>query len=188
MTDREALEAETLRLRAEVARLERRVAELELLADRDPLLPMLNRRAFVRELGRALAFQARYGGEAAVAFFDLDGLKRINDAHGHAAGDAALVAVAATLAGQVRESDVCGRLGGDEFAVLLAQAPLPEARTKAQSLAAAVAAQPLVHQGRAIALSVSVGVRALETGRGADEILAAADAAMYLAKAGGRAP
>ncbi len=184
MADAASLHSENARLVAEVARLERRVAELELLADRDPMLPVLNRRAFMRELARAASFQARYGGEAALAFFDLDGLKAINDAHGHAAGDAALEAVAATLAGQVRESDVVGRLGGDEFAVLLAQAPLADARAKALALADAVAARPVALADRTIRISVSVGVRPLEPSRAPDELLAEADAAMYLAKRG----
>ncbi len=179
-------EEELAFLRAEVARLTRRLAEVELIADRDPLTPALNRRAFVRELSRALAFQARYGGEAAVIYFDLDGLKAINDAHGHAAGDAAIQQVTAALADGVRESDVVGRLGGDEFAVLLARAPLDDARAKAASLAAAVAAEPLVHAGRSLALSVSYGVRALEPGRDAAQTLAEADAALYVAKAARR--
>lgn len=177
-----SLEEEVERLRAEVARLTRRLAEVELIADRDPLTPALNRRAFVRELSRALAFQARYGGEAAVIYFDLDGLKALNDAHGHAAGDAAIQAVIAVLADGVRESDVVGRLGGDEFAVLLARASLEDARQKATSLADTVAAEPLAHGGALLSLSVSFGVRALEPGRDAAQTLAEADAAMYLAK------
>ena len=182
----ESLQEEVERLRAEVARLTRRLAEVELIADRDPLTPALNRRAFVRELSRALAFQARYGGEAAVIYFDLDGLKRLNDAYGHAAGDAAIQQVTAVLVDGVRESDVVGRLGGDEFAVLLARAPLEDARAKAAGLARAVAADPLVHGGRALPLSVSYGVRALEPGCDAARVLAEADAAMYVAKAARR--
>ena len=178
--------AELARLRAEVSRLERALAEAELLADRDPLFPILNRRAFVRELDRTLAFQARYGGQDALAFFDLDGLKRLNDTHGHAAGDAALAHVAATLTDAVRGSDVVGRLGGDEFAVVLARAPLAEARRKTAALAEAVAGSPVVHDGRSFPVSVSYGVRALEPGRSAAELLADADAAMYLNKAARR--
>ena len=178
----EALERENARLRAEVARLARRLSEVELLADRDPMLPLLNRRAFVRELGRALAVSRRYGDEAALVYLDMDGLKRINDAHGHAAGDAALAAVAATLVESVRESDLVGRLGGDEFAVLLARAPLGEAHGKAQALVQAVSDAPLVFEGCAIPLSVSAGVRPLDPQATAAELLAQSDAAMYLAK------
>lgn len=172
------------KLEAEVEALRRRVAELELLADRDPSTPLLNRRAFTRELSRALAFQLRYGGEAAVAFFDLDGLKRINDSYGHGAGDAAIAAVAQTLVDNVRETDVAGRLGGDEFAVLLVQAPLEAGRAKAADLAARIAAEPLVFEGRSIPLSASVGVQALNLDLSPAQILAAADAAMYLNKRG----
>lgn len=175
---------EVQRLQAEVEALRRRVAELELLADRDPLTPLLNRRAFSRELARALAFQLRYGGEAAIAFFDLDGLKRINDAHGHAAGDAAIAVTAQILTDNIRETDVAARLGGDEFAVLLAQAPVDAARAKAADLQARIAAEPLVFEGRAIALSASVGVQALDPALSPAQLLAAADAAMYLNKRG----
>lgn len=180
MSERDEVE----RLEAEVAALRRRVAELELLADRDPLTPLLNRRAFTRELSRALAFQMRYGGEAAIAYFDLDGLKRLNDAYGHAAGDAAIAVVAQTLVENVRESDVAARLGGDEFAVLLVQAGVEAARAKAADIARRIAAEPLVFEGRSIPISASVGVQALDADMSPAQLLAAADAAMYLNKRG----
>ena len=87
---------------------------------------------------------------------------------------------------QVRQSDLVGRMGGDEFAVLLARAPLAEAGAKAASLAQAVAAAPLVFEGSSTPLSVSVGVRPLDPAATAAELLAQADAAMYLAKGAGR--
>ena len=117
-----AAQAEIDGLRDEVARLQRRLDEVELLADRDPLTPVLNRRAFQRELQRTLAFCQRYGASASLVFFDLDAFKSVNDTYGHAAGDAVLQVVAKMLVEHVRESDVVGRLGGDEFAVVLAQA------------------------------------------------------------------
>ena len=176
---------EVERLTIEIAALRRRVAELALLADRDPSTPVLNRRAFLRELHRAQAFQARYGGEAAVAFFDLDGLKAINDAYGHAAGDAAIGLVARTLLDNIRETDVAGRLGGDEFGVLLAQAPSADAHAKANDLVARVGAEPMVFDGRRITVTVSVGVQVLDPATDPAALLAAADAAMYLNKRGG---
>src|SRR5438309_715871 len=100
-----ALQREIAELRQEIARLEGRLAEAEGLADRDSLTPLLNRRAFMRELARAQAYLQRYGGPASVVFFDLDGLKTINDRFGHAAGDAALDAVARQLIAHVRASD-----------------------------------------------------------------------------------
>ena len=174
--------AETELLRAELAAARRRVAELEVLADRDPLTPALNRRAFLRELQRTLAYCERYKTEASLAFFDMDGFKAVNDRFGHAAGDAALQWVAAKLAASVRESDLVGRLGGDEFAVVLVHTDAATAKPKALKLAEAVEDEPLVFEGHAIALRVSVGVCALIPGMSAAEMIAEADAAMFLAK------
>ena len=111
--------AEIERLKADIAQAQRTIAELEARADVDPLLDILNRRGFERELKRSLAYLQRYNGEAALLFIDLDGFKAVNDRHGHAAGDALLKAVARELVGHVRASDVVARLGGDEFGVLL---------------------------------------------------------------------
>ena len=177
-----ALAAEVVRLRAEVARLTRRLAEVELLADRDPLAPVLNRRAFLRELQRTLAYCERYGAAAALVFFDMDGFKAINDQYGHAAGDAALRAVAETLARHVRESDLVGRLGGDEFAVVLAQVDAEAALAKARQLQLLVEAEPLVLGDRQVSLRLSFGVRSFEPGLEAARMLAEADAAMFLHK------
>ncbi len=109
-------------LRGEVGRLKGRLAEVEDLADRDALTPLLNRRALLRELARIRTFSQRYGSPASLVYFDLDDLKGVNDRLGHAAGDAALKAVAERLLAHVRESDIVGRMGGDEFAVILVQA------------------------------------------------------------------
>lgn len=181
-----AARAEADALRAELAALRRRLAEVELLADRDALTPVLNRRAFMRELSRTLAFCERYDAHASVAFFDMDGFKQVNDLFGHAAGDAALQVVAATLVEHVRESDVVGRLGGDEFAVILAQAPREAAEAKAADLKRMIEAQPLVFEGQAIELRLSYGVRAYEKGMPAAQIMAEADAAMFMNKGLGR--
>ncbi len=170
------------RLRADVARLELQVAALEILADRDPLTTIFNRRAFLRELHRVVAFCERYASTAAVVFFDMDAFKGINDTFGHAAGDAALQAVAATLAGHVRESDVVGRLGGDEFAVILVQVDRSAAIAKAASLKQRIEATPAIHEGRAVPLRVSFGMRMFEPGVTPADLLAGADAAMYLNK------
>jgi diguanylate cyclase (GGDEF)-like protein len=178
--------AEIEALRAELARTQRRLAEVELLADRDALTPVLNRRAFTRELHRMLAYCQRYEAQASLVFLDMDGFKTVNDVHGHAAGDAALQAVATTLAEHVRESDVVGRLGGDEFGVILAQAGREAADAKALDLQKRVEAEPLVFDGKAIPLRLSYGVRTFEPGMEAARMLAEADAAMFLRKGGRR--
>ena len=180
-----ALLGEIDELRQEVGRLKAHLNEAEDLADRDALTPLLNRRAFVRELKRVAAFAQRYGSPASLVYFDLDGLKAVNDRFGHAAGDLALQAVAGRLAAHVRESDVVGRLGGDEFGVILAQADLGAAQAKAASLAAAIAAEPVQCGDWLAPVKVSYGVRQIDPDADAEQVLAQADAAMYAQKRAG---
>lgn len=177
-----AARAETEALRAELARLQRRLDEVELLADRDPLTPVLNRRAFTRELHRTLAYCERYGAPASLVFFDLDQFKAVNDSFGHAAGDAVLQVVAQSLADHVRESDLVGRLGGDEFAVILVQANREAAETKAKDLQRRLEEQPVVFGQQSIPVRLSYGVRTFEQGMEAAQMLAEADAAMFMRK------
>jgi diguanylate cyclase (GGDEF)-like protein len=174
--------AEIDELRKEVGRLKTRLAEAEVLADRDPLTPLLNRRAFVRELGRVIAFIQRYGGPASLIYFDLDGLKAVNDRFGHAAGDMVLGVVADRLAANVRESDIVGRLGGDEFGVILVHADIATAAAKAAALAQSIEAEPAQCGEWLVPLKVSYGVRKIIPGLSPEQALAAADAAMYARK------
>ncbi|MFI4950741.1 MAG: GGDEF domain-containing protein [Caulobacterales bacterium] len=169
-------------LRGEVARLKARLAEIEDLADRDALTPLLNRRAFLRELGRTRTFAQRYGSPASLVYFDLDDLKGVNDRLGHAAGDAALKAVAERLIAHVRESDVVGRMGGDEFAVILAQADHAVAEAKAAALARAIEAEPLRFGDWSAPLHISWGVREISQDAEPEALVAQADAAMYARK------
>jgi diguanylate cyclase (GGDEF)-like protein len=172
-------------LRKEVGRLKARLTEAEGLADKDALTPLLNRRAFVRELTRVIAFIDRYGGPASLIYFDLDGFKAVNDRFGHAAGDMALTTVADRLTANVRESDIVGRLGGDEFGVILVHADLATAAAKAASLAHAIESEPAQVGEWLAPLKISYGVRKIIPGLGADQVLAAADAAMYARKRAG---
>ena len=169
-------------LRKEVTRLKAHLAAAETLADEDVLTPLANRRAFMRELSRAMAYAQRYGGPTSLAYFDLDGFKQVNDRFGHAAGDEALKAVAERLLGGVRESDYVGRLGGDEFAVILNQADETSARAKAAQLAAAIEGEPILCGEYLAPLHVTWGVTAVEGADTAEALLARADAAMYARK------
>ncbi|MFN3512191.1 MAG: GGDEF domain-containing protein [Phenylobacterium sp.] len=169
-------------LRAEVGRLKGRLSEAEGLADRDALTPLLNRRAFVRELSRVRTFGQRYGGRASIVYFDIDGFKAVNDRYGHAAGDAALVAVAERLLSQVRESDVVARMGGDEFAVILVQADAAVAEAKAEALAAAIERAPIRFGEWSAPLHVSHGVREVSAELEPEALIAEADAAMFARK------
>ena len=169
-------------LRNEVARLKFKLNEAQGLADLDVLAPVLNRRAFLREIKRVAAFAQRYGSPASLVFFDIDGFKAVNDRFGHAAGDEALKAVASRLQAHVRESDVVGRIGGDEFAVLLVQADQQTAVSKAETLAAAVRGMPVQVGEWSVPLHISWGVREIEPGADPEVALAEADAAMFLKK------
>ncbi|HZZ30524.1 MAG TPA: GGDEF domain-containing protein [Phenylobacterium sp.] len=177
-----ALMTEIEDLRGEVRRLKGRLAETEELADRDALTPLLNRRAFIRELGRIRTFAQRYGSPASLVYIDLDDLKGVNDRLGHAAGDAALKAVAERLVSQLRESDIVGRMGGDEFAVILAQADHATAEAKAAALARAVEAEPLQFGDWSAPLHISWGVREITQDAEPEALVADADAAMFARK------
>ena len=160
----------------------RRLAEAERLADHDVLTPLLNRRAFMRELQRAIALTRRHLTPASVIYFDLDNFKGVNDSHGHAAGDAVLIAVAERLLANVREADAVGRLGGDEFAVLLQHADLKAAQAKGALLAEAVSETTVETAGVAIRASLTWGARQIGSVDSAEQALSEADAAMYLRK------
>lgn len=178
---------EVQNLRDELRRAQARISHLEQLADEDPLVPLINRRAFVRELGRMIAFVERYGGQGSVVYFDVNNMKQINDELGHGAGDATLRHVAEVLSANVRASDYVGRLGGDEFGVLLLQADEEAALIKGKELADAVRAAPVELSGRRIELDVAYGVHTVADGERPDDALEAADHAMYAQKRRGGA-
>ena len=173
-------------LRRELEQSRQRIAYLEQLADQDALAPVANRRAFVRELSRIMAFSERYNSPSSLVYFDVNGLKPINDTHGHPAGDAALMRVADVLVENVRESDVVGRLGGDEFAVILSQADEATAAEKARDLVARIEEHPLNWNNLDIPIGVAYGTYTFRGGDSAHDALAAADRAMYEQKMASR--
>lgn len=185
-----ALAGEVDALRRQVSDLKETLAEAEAAADYDPLTPVYNRRAFMREASRVLAMVRRHEVEASLIFFDLDRFKEINDGNGHAAGDAALLHVADILVGHTRETDIVGRLGGDEFAVVLTHLHSDAAETKAEALAEAIGAAPVHHEGRVLGLGASIGVAHFRSDMSIEQLLEAADEAMFVRKArkGGAAP
>ena len=169
-------------LRRELSQTRARLDEVEKTADQDQMLPLLNRRAFVRELTRYIAFTGRYNTPASLIYFDLNHLKQTNDTLGHAAGDAVLTQFANVLLAHVRDSDCVGRLGGDEFAMLLSHATQDQALKKADVLAAAVQTSPAQWNGHAIPVSFAYGAFELKPGDNADWRIARADEAMYAQK------
>ncbi len=176
--------AEIARLRAEVAALTARAEAAEAAAEHDVLTPVLNRRGFVAAMTRTMAYCTRYKVPAVLLYLDLDGFKGVNDALGHAAGDAALVRVAELLVENVRATDAVGRLGGDEFAVLLLNADMDAGREKAAGLKAALEGAEFSWDGSAAPLGGSFGVRAFTGQADVETWLAEADAAMWVRKRG----
>ncbi len=173
-------EVDTLRRELQHTRSRLEIVAQE--ADQDHLLPVLNRRAFVRELTRYIAFTDRYGTPVSLVYFDLDGFKQVNDTFGHAGGDAALAHFSEVLMENVRDSDCVGRLGGDEFGVLLSHATQAQAATKADQLAEKLRAAPARWNGKSIPMAFSYGVFELKSGDKAEIAMARADEAMYAHK------
>jgi diguanylate cyclase (GGDEF)-like protein/PAS domain S-box-containing protein len=165
-------------LAAQQARqLERLAVQLEQLTLQDELTGLYNRRGLDLLGGSAVDRAARDGTPLCVLFIDLDGLKTINDGHGHAAGDAALTTAAGIVRDAVRVTDAVGRIGGDEFAAVLVGVTAAEAETLCDRVRrAAQTRRPAGHP-----LSVSIGVAALVPGEleTLDELIAAADRDMY---------
>jgi diguanylate cyclase (GGDEF)-like protein len=173
------LMAEVDSLRQELQDARRRAGEAEKLADEDPLTPVSNRRAFVRDLSRMISYSERYGVTTSLIFFDINGMKQINDLHGHTAGDQALLNVADALNAHTRDSDVVGRLGGDEFAVVLAQLDETAAMAKGEELAQAIKSRPLDINGVQVPIEIAYGVFPFRAGEDASSALAEADRRMY---------
>lgn len=171
------------RLRSQLDRARARIEELEASADTDFLLDIPNRRGFERELNRAIAYIKRYHASGALIVLDVDRLKPINDAYGHAAGDEVLKAIVAVLSRHVRSSDVIGRLGGDEFALLLWNLSETDAHAKAACLEEAVDGLSFVFRGRTTSAGASAGVAILGVHTQAARALEEADSAMYVRKA-----
>jgi diguanylate cyclase (GGDEF)-like protein len=171
------------RLRAQLAQAQARIEELQASADIDFLLGIPNRRGFERELHRSIAYIKRYQASGALVVLDVDRLKPINDAFGHAAGDQVLKAIVAVLLRQIRSSDVVGRLGGDEFALLLWNLSETDARAKAAALEQAIDQLTFTFRGRAVTAGASAGVAILGPHAEAGRALEQADSAMYVRKA-----
>jgi diguanylate cyclase (GGDEF)-like protein len=177
-----SLRVELDRLREELIWAKRKITELEERSELDPLLDIFNRRGFERELKRSISYLARYGGEAALVYIDLDGFKAVNDRHGHRAGDAVLKAVARDLAAHVRASDVVARLGGDEFAVLLWNIGEAKAEAKARELESVVERARVPYGAAELNVGASAGIVTFTPGIDPVKLLDAADRAMYARK------
>jgi diguanylate cyclase (GGDEF)-like protein len=178
----EQLANENALLRASLAEMRAWVAELEELADSDTVTPLPNRRRFLRDLERVAGQADRHGTPAALLYIDVNGLKGINDTHGHLAGDAALIHVAKLLSRLIRSTDVLARIGGDEFGLILDHLDHNSAIETSDRLARCIADNPLDIGGTLVRIDAAIGVATILPGDSLDDIVRRADLNMYRAK------
>ncbi len=170
------------KLRAQARQIESHAAE----ARTDALTGLANRRAFDGEMARRFAEFQRHGRNLSVMMIDADHFKRLNDAHGHQAGDAVLSGLARVLRNVAREMDVVSRYGGEEFAVVLPGTAVADAGSAAERLRGAIAATVFPFRGAELRVTVSIGVAGLLPKEDTARLIQRADAALYAAKQGGR--
>jgi diguanylate cyclase (GGDEF)-like protein len=161
-----------------------RSRELETLANTDALTGLHNLRYLQSQLRHLLGVQKRYDHPFSVLLLDVDGLKRVNDAHGHQAGDRVLMQVAMSIRRSIRNVDTAARLGGDEFCVLAPDQKAAAAQVLGDRLADAIEQEVDTGEGPAVGISIGV-VSCPEHGEEPEQLMEVADRAMYRAKAGG---
>jgi len=168
--------------------LMRHKKRLEKLAATDFLTELVNRRAAMHHIRRAMALARRQGGPLGFIMMDLDHFKQVNDTHGHPTGDAVLAHVARVLKGRMRESDLLVRYGGEEFLVVLPDADLADTVKVAETLRRMVQDNPATCGSVEVPIRASLGVCTAQPGQDVtiDEAINRADEALYAAKGLGR--
>jgi diguanylate cyclase (GGDEF)-like protein len=167
--------------------LVRQAAQLKEVANRDALTGVLNRKAIMAALERKLQAAAVGGGAVGVIMVDVDRFKKINDAHGHVAGDAVLREFARRLTATLRQTDHLGRYGGEEFAIVICDTNWKQLKQIAERFRSTIAGTPFIVGDESRTLTASFGIALAPGGlESAEAVVAAADQALYAAKAGGR--
>ena len=169
-----------------LAAMHKRFQALNLIASRDYLTEVYNRRYFFEAGRRLVDHVERGGGKASIAVMDIDHFKRLNDTYGHEVGDLVLKAVARRLRARLGGRHLLARLGGEEFGVLFEGVALAEAVASCDMLRRELAAAPIEADGEPITITVSTGVAAIEGNEVFDNHLNAADQFLYMAKRAGR--
>jgi len=155
------------------------------LAHTDPLTGVGNRRHFMESAASSLERASRDGMEAALLMLDIDHFKHLNDLHGHAAGDSALIEVARCCSRHLSITHTLARWGGEEFCILMPAASIREASALADRLRMAIAAMIIADVPKGVSVSIGIAVTG-SGGRDLDALLRAADRHLYQAKAAGR--
>ncbi|MDX5372655.1 MAG: diguanylate cyclase [Pseudomonadaceae bacterium] len=168
-------------------RLQAANQQLQHLSRTDRLTGLNNRGYWEEELRREYSRHRRYGSMASLVIFDIDHFKRINDSHGHPAGDKVIQLVADLVRQAIRDTDIAGRYGGEEFVVLLPDVDKVGARLFAERLRHLVEAQVVKHEGEEIRFTISLGVADLApSSQDYQQLIDWADRALYQSKHGGR--
>lgn len=181
------LETQIVALRRELMTLRIANSELERVVERDTLTPLYNRRYFINALNDHLKRLERYGTRSVLVFVDVDGLKSVNDTHGHGAGDYALIHVAELLSTNIRATDIVARIGGDEYALILEELTKEEALAKVATLKEAIASTACEFNGARLQFGASFGMAVMMLSDTEETLMARADADMYANKRKARA-
>ncbi len=166
----------------ENTRLKEQLREMENRAHHDVLTGLANRRFFMEGLKVRISRCQRYGDQTALLFLDVDGLKQVNDRHGHQAGDLLLTSLATILSDNVRVSDMVARIGGDEFAVLLDNIEPVQLEQKVASLLNLIQGADIKFGQQCLNLSAAIGHCFVGPQDNVEDLLSRADAAMYREK------
>lgn len=182
------LEGALSEVREKNTQLEKSLKRIEEVAATDPLTGLYNRRHFGKVIEQLFSESQRYDTDVACVMIDLDGYKQLNDSFGHQIGDQILVVAAKVISGNMRKMDVAARYGGDEFVLLLPRASAEEAGRVAQRIRDEFrqASAILLRRNEGVGMSIGVASMQTDSPHNTDQLIAAADAALYGAKAAGR--
>ena len=170
------------------SRLQEQAVEIEAHISRsltDPLTGLPNRREFNERLEERMGAWNRRREVFSLLLFDVDHFKKLNDQHGHLAGDQVLAAVGSALRGAIRREDAIARYGGEEFAILLPNTTMEQAAEVAQKVREAAARTVVEHNQYEIRVTVSGGIATIQPNETVEMLIQRADSALYAAKAAG---
>jgi diguanylate cyclase (GGDEF)-like protein len=162
--------------------------EITQMAEHDGLTNLLNRRSFCSDAEKKCSEILRYGGKAFLMMLDIDYFKKVNDTHGHLAGDEVLRTVSKTLSQRFRKTDLIGRYGGEEFCVFLLTPNREKAAELAEECRRQIEISPILFEDKIIRVTISIGIAEFPSAQiqTLTELISRADAALYEAKSNGR--
>jgi diguanylate cyclase len=182
LTDRKAVEQAEKRIQE----LEAELVEMSALVSEDPMTHSLNRRGMEQEYARETSRAMRTGNPLCVAMIDIDNFKKLNDTHGHHAGDEALIHLVRTAREELRATDIIGRMGGEEFMIMLPNTAQEDAVLVVERLQRALTKKFFLNNNDRILITFSAGVAVYEAGESQESIMDRADKALYEAKHTGK--